>query len=316
MSHSSPSDAGAARQPHSDEEWTIHSLNIHGTFFERWCQRVIAETPSWQVKSTNYPVEFPPFAPQRGHGQESALDVRAAATIGDCLLSLVIECKKNNPEFVNWVFVPPSPATGAHMSSISRFDIALPGTGPINGPPIFTPRIVPLSLPMPLVSDARETRGTYQQYSKGDKTRTSNAAIWDASRQVALATQAVIFEEAQFLSALGTHPGPAPRLYRAQAFLPVIVTTARILACGFDPADVDPRTGEIPFDKAYLEERPYVLYEFPLPRSLLMPPPEIGRAIMSGLWEDLARMCIVVVHSEAFAGFLQGLTQWALGFLQ
>ncbi len=54
MSHSSPSDAGAARQPHSDEEWTIHSLNIHGTFFERWCQRVIAETPPWQVKSTNY----------------------------------------------------------------------------------------------------------------------------------------------------------------------------------------------------------------------------------------------------------------------
>jgi len=35
--------------PTTDADWTIHALNIHGAFFERWCRRVIAKTP--QVES-------------------------------------------------------------------------------------------------------------------------------------------------------------------------------------------------------------------------------------------------------------------------
>jgi len=43
----------------SNSDWTIHSLNIQGTFFERWCQNT-AKKSNWNVVSTNYPVEFPP----------------------------------------------------------------------------------------------------------------------------------------------------------------------------------------------------------------------------------------------------------------
>jgi hypothetical protein len=34
----------AITPPGSDDEWAIHSINIHGVFFERWCQHAIAET--------------------------------------------------------------------------------------------------------------------------------------------------------------------------------------------------------------------------------------------------------------------------------
>src|SRR5207249_7851953 len=48
-----------ATTPVSDHDWTVHSINIHGVFFERWCQKVVSETPGWSLDSTNYPVEFP-----------------------------------------------------------------------------------------------------------------------------------------------------------------------------------------------------------------------------------------------------------------
>ncbi len=246
MSDSSANSANAARQPQTPEEWTVQALNTHGTFFERWCELTIAQAHPWQVRFTNYPVELPPFAPQRGHGQESALDVRAERVLGDSRLTLVIECKRNNPDFIDWVFIPLSSVTHARMSHITRF----------GGPPDFAQRLAPLDLPMPTVTDARETRGTYQGQKKGDFTKTSTTAIWDASRQVALATQVLIFEESQLLATAGDNPMSAPSPYRAHAFLPVIVTTARILTCGFDPADVDTRTGEISFDKTNLGTTP------------------------------------------------------------
>ena len=47
-------------EPSTDEEWTIHAINIHGLFFERWCQDIISKSNTWRVRYVNYPVEFPP----------------------------------------------------------------------------------------------------------------------------------------------------------------------------------------------------------------------------------------------------------------
>src|SRR5438067_1186455 len=60
----------------TQDEWTIHALNIHGVFFERRCESLVADTPGWKVLATNYPVEFPPpNGPWRG--KESSLDIWA-----------------------------------------------------------------------------------------------------------------------------------------------------------------------------------------------------------------------------------------------
>lgn len=32
-----------SKPPSTDHEWIIHSINIHGVFFERWCQKTISE---------------------------------------------------------------------------------------------------------------------------------------------------------------------------------------------------------------------------------------------------------------------------------
>lgn len=90
----------------SQDEWTIHSLNIHGIFFERRCATLVESTNSWRVLATNYPVEFPPSnGPLRG--KENSLDIWARRDDdSNLVVDVFIECKKANPELVNWIFFP------------------------------------------------------------------------------------------------------------------------------------------------------------------------------------------------------------------
>jgi hypothetical protein len=93
--------------PSADDQKTVHALNIHGTFFERWCYWAVSEqSPQWAVKTANYPVEVTPSA-SSGRGRESALDIwaqYAAPDFGNNIFSLLIECKKHNPELARWIF--------------------------------------------------------------------------------------------------------------------------------------------------------------------------------------------------------------------
>ena len=47
------------KSPESNEEWTIHSLNIHGTFFHRKITSLINNHQSIHLKNSEYPVEYP-----------------------------------------------------------------------------------------------------------------------------------------------------------------------------------------------------------------------------------------------------------------
>ena len=38
--------------------------------------------------------------------KQALLDIRAELKKDDRVLTLLVECKKNNPELVNWVFFP------------------------------------------------------------------------------------------------------------------------------------------------------------------------------------------------------------------
>lgn len=297
-------------QPESEHEWTIHSINIHGAFFERWCQKTLIETGMWSVKSTNYPVEFPPpNGPFRG--SESALDIRAELRSDERLVTLLIECKKNNPDFVNWVLFPRHPVqttfTVSQAENFSHED----GTDGWK----VAGSIKRVTSAIPIVDEARETRGSYAAYQKGDKTRTSNAAVTEAAHQVALATQAIILEERHFSQTLGTARPPVAMPWRKQVFLPMIVTSARIFTCQFDPSEIDPSTGEIPYPKATINEVPYLIYEYALPRRLQAGPENLVYALTHDSMDLFMRMHIFIVNSANFAEVLRETAKNANGFL-
>jgi len=160
-----------------------------------------------------------------------------------------------------------------------------------------------------LTDEARETRGKFSSASirPREKTRTSNAAVYDAARQVCLATQAIATEEVEFSRAVnGRQEGP---YYRKHLLIPIIVTTARLFVCEFDPAEVDVALGTIPFGKVKLRPVDELLYEFPLPRDLPGVPSNLTEAIIRGNGgiEIFVRKHVLVVGSSAFKAFLKDL---------
>lgn len=282
-------------------DWTIHSLNIQGTFFERWCQETVKKS-RWNIASTNYPVEFPPHNGLLIGGQ-STLDVYAQLAKKTILLTLLIECKKNNPEFIDWVFFP-----HPDIKHPKHFTGSLIAHKPVEGvenkwetTAMLSPMI---SLEWIPTSDAWETRGNYVEYKKGDKTKTSNAAINDAAHQIALATRAVFQEELGNSVALSTH---AEMPYAHQIFIPTIVTTAKLFTCKFNPKDIDEKTGEIPYAEASLEEQPYLLYEYPLPVPFHTTPLDKVSVLKTGNKDFGTRMDILIVNSSKLSEFLSKL---------
>ena len=167
------------------------------------------------------------------------------------------------------------------------------------------------SLQVPFADEARETRGTYLQNRDGNKTKTSNAAIQDAAYQIALATAAIWHEEAVVSNELASLTSPPIIPWRRQLLLPAIVTTAKLFICDFAPCDVDVSTGEIPFGKTTLTEKPYLIYEYAIPRHLQSRPSDLLEPMNTGREDWFTNLRIVVVQSKNFAQLLADLSSLA-----
>jgi hypothetical protein len=298
-------------EPTSERDWTIHSINIHGVFFERRCQKTVADNKDWKLKLVNYPVEFPPpNGPLRG--KESTLDIRAECHRQDRCLTLLIECKKNNPELVNWVFFPKYSVPSTSSVIVEKIDNtphpAAPGWA-------VTAKVQRINSSLVATDEARETRGDYHLYKNDrSKTKTSNAAIHEAAHQVALATKAISHQDANFSLRLGSAAVPPPMPWKEQVFLPAIVTSAHLFTCDFDPADVDHETGEIPYEKATLTKHPWLVFEYPLPRHLQSEPADLVATLTQNSLDMFTTMNIFVIHSKDFAQVLTELATMADNF--
>jgi hypothetical protein len=299
-----PEETSQKKEPETEHEWTIHSLNIHGLFFQRKCEAVVRNQGGWKVEMTEYPVEYPPYG--TGPTAESALDIYAEHNVAKCRLTLLIECKKANPEFVDWIFFvkqgEPSPIRYTKID----IDSAAPGTA------LWWSKLLSSTegLSGLLANEARESRGSYVRRKGNDRTKTSNAAITEAARQVALATQAIKYERINFLRRI-SHPVPQPpQPFKRQVFLPVIVTTARLFACDFNPAAVSIDDGEIPWDKVTLTPQKWLYYEYPMSRALqLLPDNAIDPDVLLSqdpqrLTNIFGRMHILVVQGRALSELL------------
>lgn len=289
----------------SEDEWTIHALNIQGTFFEQACVKQISKAVSWNVLSDNYPVEYPP---PNGHfrGKESSLDIWARKEENSHILDAFVECKKANPEFVNWVFFekrqtkqPPTPRILEVENIQSEKNNAIWNT---------SSQLISLMSEIPVVTDAREVRGNYQAIKDNkSKTKTSNAAIQDAAYQVALATRAMISEEQLLLKKAAksnNHPVPP---WGKKYYIPIICTTAKLHIAQFDPNSVNLGNGEINSDKVTLVPTPIVIFEYPLPKHLQHSPADPLNVLNSNDTETFSRMHVFVVQSESLEGFMNDL---------
>lgn len=317
----------ANTDPQSEEDWIIHAVNIHGVFFERVCRKIIENTRLWSIRATNLPVSFPP--PDSPYSKESNLDICASLNNnssyhgGREILSLLIEGKKNNPEFVKWLFFPKHsegrtkfPGPLSQYMQIRKAGIELDPASQAQW--LVQARVLRHLLRNKLIiaDDAREVRGSYQDYKGNKKTKTANDSISEAAYQVALATQALFIAETQFLNTKlqGFHSSSKYDAYQqlpwvTQVFLPMIVTSARLFTCAFTPDDIDVNSGVIPYSKAAIVEHQSLLYEYALPRHLqsMALSPEMEMEL--GNMELFIRMHITVVNSGHLENFLKDMAQ-------
>lgn len=292
--------------PASQDDWTVYALNIHGVFFERRCAEEVAAVPEWQVVSTNYPVEYPPpNGPWRG--KESSLDVRARKLLADNqIFDIQIECKKANPEFVNWVFFPKrgNSTSAPFRTMTSTNELPDSGTGSWSTKAFMQSG----TTAMPVATECREVRGDYLSQKGSNKTKTSNASIQEACYQVALANRAIVHEDGELLNrarASGQHATPP---WSRKTYIPFIVTTARLFKASFAASDVSLSSGEIPLTAVTLEPVTSVLYEYPLPKHLQHAPADPLPALSGVEIESFTRMDVVVVQVESLGKFLKTLS--------
>jgi len=297
-------------KPSSIHDWTVHVLNIQGSIFERWVANAVrGARDEWKLVATQFAVEFPePNGPIRG--RESVLDVRASFqrlepySPNAIRLNAFIECKKNNPDFIDWVFFEADASdTKAKRIWIQevRADVGTDALTNYQGAKVF---IHPLESVGPVTDDGYETKGTYDVPTERKNTKTSTEAISNACHQVALATQGILAEEQRFMK-MRAKLGSAKIPYFSETFLPLIVTTANLKTVSFDPASVDPASGTVAFDAVSLKDAKWLSYLYPLPRHLQFAFEDTLTEIDNDSLYRLAKLPIIIIQGSAFEEFLQ-----------
>jgi hypothetical protein len=279
--------------PKTQDEHIIHALNIHGTFFERKCIDLISQTEKWEVITSNFPVEYPPpNGPMRG--KESSLDIWARKSLNlDAYVDILVECKKANPEFVNWVFFPKG-----ETSSLNNFRLFSIQEEMDKERKTINGMLQPGSTRLTITTEAREVRGDYKRHISGNLTKTSNAAINDASYQVTLASMAIQSKELKIMKSI-FNPSP----WKRKTYVPMIVTTANLFTINYSPENIDEGNGEISLDKASLVEVDQLIYEYPTPVHLQHTPLKSNHFDINRM-DDFSRTHIIIVNSKKLVKFL------------
>ena len=153
--------------PNTEEEWMTHVLNIHGTPFEHLCQYHLRQSPDWTFKSSRYPVEFPPsYTPQVSQTKNSELDLWGTCNPHGLKIELLVECKKNNPIYTDWIFFPVRYSTLPSLRTLEYLSIPQNRISPRTGGGYWEANQKILSLVTPptiaITDDGRETKGNYQ----------------------------------------------------------------------------------------------------------------------------------------------------------
>jgi len=229
--------------------------------------------------------------------KESRLDILAriiSENQPSFAMDIVIECKKNNPDYTNWIFFEKYPFNNQKQGFVGAY-------GDRNGEGFYTSQNVELP-GYPISSEGREVKQNYSTINSRDKTRTSNANIEDACYQVILATHSLIDERyIQFTLPLERRENKKYDLY---LFIPMIVTTANLYICEYNVSDVTSDKGEIPFDKANLMTVDSLWYEYPIPPHLQLINEKWGVSARNAAKDITYRRSIFIVNSVHFVDAL------------
>ncbi|MHB8089252.1 MAG: hypothetical protein ACYDH2_13500 [Anaerolineaceae bacterium] len=296
--------------PTSDNDWKIHALNVHGGFFEQKIASIVNNCLPNQLYyiSSEYPVEV--------SNEESRLDILGflpSTWNPKNGIFFPIECKKHNPEFIDWIFYPTvqNKIINPNYSYFSHIELYNSQNEKGYSSKIgMTDKLFP---DIPISGDCREVRGNYSNITNGIKTKTANNSITEASYQVTLATHSLLNEHSKSNEKqINNNNG---YLFGKYIYIPIIVTTANLFLLDYQIADIETSSGEINIDKVKLETIDMLWYEYPIPPHLqveidLKMPNKSITVYNLRKFDYAVRRDILVVNSNKFENALKWLTRF------
>ncbi len=272
-----------------------HALNIEGIFLQQRVAHILRQV-GWTVTAEEYSIAFPP-----GNGpilgKEGRLDIRAEKGFSTFRTVLAVECKKADSGYKDWVFFPKGEAQVKAAVVIRKVkdgaDQSATGRDRWDIPSAITPFTTGL-----ICQDARELKA---EYGKPDSWKSATERIEKACYQAAQATQALAAEigDRQGLL-LNARMEPEITTW----VIPMVVTTASLLLCRFDPRHVSLDTGEIDWTQVSYDSVDAVALEYPLPVHLQMRPMEPLRLGPEDV-NTFRKKHVFIVKSTGLERFLQ-----------
>lgn len=230
----------------------VNALQEHGFLFQKRClEEVRFLRGRYRVESEEYPVSIGP--------KDTVIDF-VLRMLDTGRTYIAFECKRAHPDYVFWVF-PASP-----ISSAPQQQFLLTAVGHLDHAPrkpvIQTcERNIFGEEPLNFADMGIEVSPNRSGTRKSGKTEN----IYSACTQVLTGIGGLACERKERMNS------NAPQTY---FYIPVVVTSAELFVTSYKAADVDLKTGNVPFEKVNTRAVDWVICDFPVPEPLQVTPRE------------------------------------------
>jgi len=243
--------------------------------------------------------------------EETSIDVIGIASSSDDKLSflLCIECKKLDPEYVDWIFFDvksKQPMNLIAKNIVSQGFVSLfkipPTTKKSNEIHVdlnkfnWDPFKHPHSNSSLAISNEKLDKNTY---------KTKKSLVDNASRQIIKGMYGLILNKLQHQILTGDG-------YEnfTEIFVPIVVTTANLKICKANPEDIDPKTGYTTKEPEY-ENVDSIIFECLPPKSVKFPHPEFNSLSLEHRYA-LLKWHVLILSPNGFVKFLNDLKTTSL----
>jgi len=299
-------------------DFLTRSIEQQGLFFHQRCKIEINNNKIWKVAA----VEHPYYLGEKG-GRIDLVAIKYQEISFESTsnrIFLVIECKRANPDFKTWVFFPEYSLKGGESPMTFSRVLRHNDTVDMDSKVVWYDRINYNEKSIDYCYDALEVRLDSDNGKSivpkrvGKQKNTTNDEITKASNQATSGTLGFAIEERKFLKTAGRE---MRKKHQATLFIPVIVTTAALKVCDFEPQNVDISTGTLKTKGAQYRDVKWLIHQAPLepgvPHTTFAEP---GYIKPENRQIGFSKEQIFVVQSESFKDFMDSIGSLTIDFIQ
>lgn len=278
------------------EERVIPSINRVGYPFQRRIAKEIGDA-GWRVDFEHDTRFFTEFSEEL----RAKVDILASLGMADSpapKIASIVECKRRDPKHVSWLFFSRAADTTGSVGSAERCDVVFCAPDKVGKDGvIYGHKVEYITLTLNEIGNCRTVYDYYLQRKSENDVKPDD--IEGAFRQVAVGLRGVI---RNLYTSRETGNGMMMDVVpRRTALLPVVVTTAPILACSFKDGQVDISEGIIKSNEVEQRSLPWILCSYKLPYELQF----YDLRTLAGNQHSLDHLDIWVVRSSSTREFYE-----------